>query len=313
MNTLMRGLHTGLVTTWELGKVVFPITLLVKVLQHTPILPWIIQLLTPLMKWIGLPGEAAIPLVLGNFLNLYAAIGAMLSLSLSVKHVFILALMLSFSHNIFVESAVASKLGLKLWIIVSIRVGLAILSAIIVNLFWQGGNEVAQYGFVTASAQVSNGWDQILWNGIQSAVLGVLQIAIFVVPIMIFIQILKDLNWLDIISRWLSPATRFLGMKENASMTLAAGLAFGLAYGAGVMLQSYREDGVSKRDMYLASVFLVSSHAVVEDTLLFIPLGIPVWPLLIIRLTVATLLTAFVAYLWNRRDHRVFNKKNISL
>jgi hypothetical protein len=81
-------------------------------------------------------------------------------------------------------------------------------------------------------------------------------------------------------------------------MTLAAGLVFGLAYGAGVMLQSYREDGVSQRDMYLSTVFLVSSHAVVEDTLVFLPLGIPVWPLLLIRLTVATLLTAVIARLW---------------
>ncbi len=312
MNTLKHGLQTGVRTTWELSKVIFPITVLVKILQHTPILPWIIQLLTPLMKWIGLPGEAAIPLVLGNFLNIYAAIGAILSLSLSVKHVFILAMMLSFSHNLLIESSVAAKLGLKLRVIISIRIGLAIISAIVINLFWQGGNEPAQYGLVASSNQVLTGWDQILWNGLQSASLGILQIAVIVIPIMIFIQILKDLSWLQIISRWLSPATRFLGMKENTSLTLAAGLAFGLAYGAGVMLQSYREDGVSQKDMYLATVFLVSSHAVVEDTLIFIPLGIPVWPLLLVRLSTATLITALVGFFWNKRDNHAYDEENIS-
>lgn len=313
MNTLKHGLWTGIRTTWELSKVIFPITVLVKVLQHTPILPWIIQLLTPMMKWIGLPGEAAIPLVLGNFLNIYAAIGAILSLSLSVKHVFILAMMLSFSHNLFVESSVAAKLGLKLRVIISIRIGLAILSAIVINLVWQGGNEPAQYGLVASSNQVLTGWNQILWNGLQSASLGILQIAVIVIPIMIFIQILKDLSWLQIISRWLSPVTRFLGMKDNTSLTLAAGLAFGLAYGAGVMLQSYRDDGVSQKDMYLAAVFLVSSHAVVEDTLIFIPLGIPVWPLLLVRLSTATLITALVGFYWNKRDNSAYDEENISL
>lgn len=312
MNTLKRGLLTGLRTTWELTKIIFPITVLVKVLQHTPVLPWIIQLLTPMMKWIGLPGEAAIPLVLGNFLNIYAAIGAILSLSLSVKDVFILAMMLSFSHNLLIESSVASKLGLKLWVIISLRIGLAVVSAVVINFFWQGGNEPAQYGLVASLSQALTGWDQILWNGLQSASLGILQIAIIVIPIMIFIQILKDLSWLQIISRWLSPATRFLGMKENTSLTLAAGLAFGLAYGAGVMLQSYHEDGVSQKDMYLATVFLVSSHAVVEDTLIFIPLGIPVWPLILIRLSVATLLTALVGFFWNKREHPAYDKENIS-
>jgi hypothetical protein len=310
-NTLKRGIYTGLRTTWELGKIVFPVTILVKILQHTPVLPWIIQLLTPLMKWIGLPGEAAIPLVLGNFLNIYAAIGAILSLSLSVKHVFILAMMLSFSHNIFIESSVATKLGVKFWIIVSVRLGLAMLSAVIINLLWHGGNEPAQYGLIASPNEVIGSWGQIFLNALQSASLGVLQIALIVIPIMIFIQILKDLSWLDIFSGWLSPATRFLGMKENTSMTLAAGLVFGLAYGAGVMLQSYREDGVSQRDMYLATVFLVSCHAVVEDTLIFLPLGIPVWPLLLVRLSIAIIITALVAYVWNLRDNKTYDKENM--
>jgi hypothetical protein len=44
-------------------------------------------------------GEAAIPLVLANLLNLYAGIGAILSLELTIKEVFILAIMMSFSHH----------------------------------------------------------------------------------------------------------------------------------------------------------------------------------------------------------------------
>ena len=51
------------------------------------------------MSIFGLSGDAAIPLVLGNFLNLYAAIGAILTLDLTVKEVFIIAVMLSFSHD----------------------------------------------------------------------------------------------------------------------------------------------------------------------------------------------------------------------
>ena len=41
--------------------------------------------------------EAAIALVLGNIVNLYAAIGAIASLTLSVKEVSILAIMLCFA------------------------------------------------------------------------------------------------------------------------------------------------------------------------------------------------------------------------
>ena len=66
------------------------------------------------MALLGLSGEAAIPLVLGNFLNLYASIGAILTFELSVKEIFIFAVMLSFSHNLLFESAVLKKVGVPL-------------------------------------------------------------------------------------------------------------------------------------------------------------------------------------------------------
>jgi len=299
-DSLKTGLKAGLQTTWTLGKIIFPITLIVSLLQYTPVLGWIVKLISPLMGIFGLSGEAAIPLVIGNFLNLYAGIGAILSLELTVKEVFILALMLSFSHNLLVESSVAAKVGLKLWIILIVRLGLAISSAIVVNLAWQGGGETAQYGFVSQTSVVPNGWFEIIVLALQKATLGIVQLALIVIPLMVVIQYLKDYGILDVFTRWMAPVTRMLGMKENTSMTLVAGLTIGLAYGAGVMIQAVKEDGVSYKDLTLAFIFLVSCHAVVEDTLIFIPLGIPVWPLLVIRLSVAIILTMTVAAIWRK-------------
>lgn len=297
-----RGLMVGLKTTWTLGKIIFPVTLIVALLQYTPVLPWVIKLITPLMNLIGLSGDAAIPLVLGNFLNLYAGIGAILTLDLTVKEVFIIAVMLSFSHNMLIESSVALKVGVKLWIILAVRLGLAFLSAIVINLVWQGGSETAKYGLIPAKEEQVTGLIPIMMDALQTALLGILQLAIIVIPLMVGIQILKDKKWLAVFSKWLAPVTRALGMKENTSTTLAAGLLFGLAYGAGVMIQAVKEDGVSKKDATIAFVFLVACHAVVEDTLIFIPLGIPVLPLLLIRLGVAIVLTLVVAMIWNRAD-----------
>ncbi|KHF41258.1 membrane protein [Halalkalibacter okhensis] len=302
---LKRGLLVGLQTTWTLGKIIFPITLIVTILGYTPILGWLAGLLAPVMGWIGLPGEAAIPLVLGNVLNLYAAIGAILTLELTVKEVFILAVMLSFSHNLFVESAVATKVGIRMSVVLAVRIGLALFAAFMINLFWKGGQETAQYGFVSSSGQPEvNGWLDIAWQGVTSATLGILQLAMVVIPLMIVVQIMKERNWLKLVSKAMAPFTKMLGIKENTSTTLASGLLFGLAFGAGVMIQAVKEDGVEKKDLYLVFIFLVACHAVIEDTLIFIPLGIPVWPLLIIRLVTAILLTIAIAYIWNRMDKK---------
>ncbi|MFY4774969.1 nucleoside recognition domain-containing protein [Metabacillus sp. RGM 3146] len=296
-----KGVFAGLSTTWTLGKVIFPITLLVGILRHTPVIDWAVKLISPIMSLIGLPGEAAIPLVLGNLLNLYAGIAGILTMDLSVKEVFILAVMLSFSHNLLIESTVASKVGIKMWIIVLVRIGLALLSAAAIRFLWNGGSETAHYGLISQD-HAANGWGDILLQALIKASLGILQLAVIVIPLMIIIQFMKDYGWLNRLSGLLAPFTRFLGMKENTSMTMVAGLTIGLAYGAGVMIQAVKEDGVSRKDITLAFIFLVSCHAVVEDTLIFIPLGIPVWPLLAIRLSVAVLLTVIIAKIWSKRE-----------
>src|SRR5699024_2301219 len=111
--TVFRGLHQGAQVSWTLGELVCPATVIVTVLAFRPVLDWFIRFVSPLMEFIGLPGEAAMPLVLGNTLNLYAGIGAIVSFDFTVKEVFILAIMLSFSHNLFIESAVASRTGVS--------------------------------------------------------------------------------------------------------------------------------------------------------------------------------------------------------
>lgn len=300
--SIKEGLKVGLKTTWNLGKVIFPVTVIVAFLQHTPVLPWVIDLITPLMSIFGLSGDAAIPIVIGNFLNLYAAIGAILTLELTVKEVFIIAVMLSFSHNMLVESSVATRVGVKLWIAIAVRISLAIVSAIVINLVWQGGGGMAKYGMIQTEQEAVTGFAAISIDALQKAGMGILQLAIIVIPLMVIVQILKDLKWLAVFSRWMAPITRGLGMKENTSTTLAAGLLFGLAYGAGVMIQAVKEDGVSKKDATLAFIFLAGCHAVVEDTLIFVPLGIPVLPLLLIRLVMAVLITVVVATFWKKSE-----------
>lgn len=310
LRSIQKGIMGGLKTTLTLGKVIFPVTLIVSLLQYTPVLDWFATLISPLMKLFGLSGDAAIPLVLGNLLNLYAGIAGILSLDLTVKEVFILAVMLSFSHNLLIETSVALKVGVKLWVILSVRIGLAVIAAIIINLVWNGGGEQAQYGFLATKHGEVSGWGAIIWQSIEKAGFGILQLALIVIPVMVGIQILKDIGWLDKLSSMLGPFTRLLGMKENTSTTLVTGLLLGLAYGAGVMIQAVQEEGVSKRDATLAFIFLVACHAVVEDTLIFIPLGIPVLPLLIIRVVVALVLTIVISRMW--KENEVRHRKEVS-
>ena len=79
---------------------------------------------------------------------------------------------------------------------------------------------------------------------------------------------------------------------------MAGGLTFGLAFGAGIIMEQAREQKFTRREITLIILFLSACHAVVEDTLIFVPLSINVLPLLLIRLTVAVVLVVAVARLW---------------
>lgn len=133
IDTLKKGIKSGLNTTFILAKIMVPVYFFVTILKHTPLINYISQLFTPLMQIVGLPGEAAIVLVLGNLINLYAAVGAVASLSLTPKEITIIAVMLSFSHSLFMETAVAKKTGISVLVVLIIRFSLAILSGIILN------------------------------------------------------------------------------------------------------------------------------------------------------------------------------------
>lgn len=299
-----RGVLSGLATTWMLARIIFPITILVGLIQHTPLMGWLITAITPLMSILGLRGEAAIPLVLGFVLNLYAAIGAMLTMSLTVKEVFILAVMISFAHNMFVESGVALRVGVKLWVVLLVRFGLAFLWALIIKYAWHGGDEIARYSFAPAQTAELTTWTAILIDVFTKATMGILQVAMIVFPLMICIQFIKENGWLAWFSRGMGRFTRLLCIEPNASLTLVAGGIAGLAYGAGIMVQNVEEDGVSRKSATLAMIFLMACHAVVEDTIVFIALGIPVLPLLTLRLLTAIIITAAAGRIWTAVDRR---------
>lgn len=280
---------------------IFPVTVAVSILKYTPIYDALLSGLTPVTNLIGLPNEATIPLALGNLLNLYAAIGAMLTMHLTVKQVFILALMLSFSHSLPVESAVCRRIGVSVTLVFLFRITLAISAALAINSLWSGGSEIARYGFAAASPSEPSGWMEVVLHALHAAATGIVELAVIVLPVMMMIQVLKDLGVLDGFAALMRPLMRPLGVSSRGAVTMAGGLIFGLAFGAGVILQQVREQKFTKRELTLMILFLCACHAVIEDTLIFIPLGIDVLPLLAGRLTAAVLLTFLIARLWRAK------------
>jgi len=88
------------------------------------------------MKLIGLPGEAAIGIISGMTLNMYAAIAALVPLYLNTKQMTIAGLFLGLAHNLFIETAVLTRAGANGVVILLVRIFGAFIAAGVLNLLW---------------------------------------------------------------------------------------------------------------------------------------------------------------------------------
>jgi Fe2+ transport system protein B len=133
-DTWRKGFVDGVNTFFSLLMVIIPVFAAVKVLEHTPAIKWISLAGDPLMRFVGLPGEAALAVVTGMLFNFYAALGIIIALGLSAWQITILGVMLSCCHELVLESAVVKKTGISAWPILSIRLVTAFAAGALMKL-----------------------------------------------------------------------------------------------------------------------------------------------------------------------------------
>jgi len=149
----------------------------------------------------------------------------------------------------------------------------------------------------------------VLREALVGSLSSVLQIALIVIPLMIFIEIIKDLNLLDYLTAIIAPLTRWMKLPREAGLPLVAGLVFGISYGAGIIIQAAREGALKNSDIYMINLFLVICHSVFEDTILFAAIGAIWLPVLIYRILLAVAVCAAIAHFWPGIPERLFRKR----
>ena len=145
----------------------------------------------------------------------------------------------------------------------------------------------------------------ILEDGIWGSIVSIARITLILVPVLVGIEFARHFHILEVISAKIQPLLRLLTLPKEAAFPLVVGLGFGLVYGAALIIDSAREGTLKKRDLLLVGIFLSISHAIVEDTLLFVAVGANGAVLFTTRFLLALLITRlaafFIDYYHNRR------------
>lgn len=141
-------------------------------------------------------------------------------------------------------------------------------------------------------------WLEFINVAFTGSIKSVWQMAVIIIPLMLILEIAKDMNILEKIAGWMAPAMKIFKLPKEGAFPLLIGLTFGLAYGAGVIIESVKEGHLTWRDLFLINVFLILCHSVVEDTALFIAVGADGTVILVGR-TILALVVTFILSRWN--------------
>jgi hypothetical protein len=119
---LQRGVKQGLRTFWILMRVMIPVYIIIAILARTPVLPAIADFFQPAMGIWRLPGDAALAMVVGHFVNLYAALAVIAAGQWDPDAVTVAAIILGISHSHLMESAVFRLMHLPYAVLATLRV-----------------------------------------------------------------------------------------------------------------------------------------------------------------------------------------------
>ena len=276
-------------------KVMLPISLAVRVLQYVGVIDWLAGYLSPVFSYIGLSGDSAFVFLTSIFLPLYPTIAVMTTLTLTLREATILAVMCLVSHNLPVECSVAHKTGSRFGEIVAFRIAMSFVAAVVLN--WLLPQSDAPFSFLASATTEVTSWGMLLIQWLTSSLSLIVTIVLIVTALMVLQRVLEEFGWMHRIAHSLSPLMRLFGLPSGCSLLWLTGNVVGMAYGAAIMIDEVEEGRLTREEANLVNHHLGVSHSLLEDTMLFVAMGISFWWICLTRLVLA-MIAVWVMRLW---------------
>lgn len=267
---VLEGVKKGWASFVWMGKIVIPLSFLVALLQWTGWLNYLDFLLAPITRLINLPPEAALPIISGMLINLYATIAIITVVPFTIGQMTLIAVFNLIAHNLIMEGIIQHKSGMNIAKITAIRIGAAVVTVLIVSRFFGDTSQ----SLVPVSPAFHIPFLDVLRSWAIGMVGTLIKIFGIIMGIMIALGCFKSLGWIDVILRVFRPLGRIFGLDEHTVMMFMAAIIFGLFYGGAVIVEEAKREPFTKEELDYLHISIGINHSMVEDPALFTVLGL---------------------------------------
>ena len=263
--------------------IMLPVSFAVLLLKSTGLLHYVSKYMNPLMQFLGLPGEAALAYLSSILMNIYSAIAVIKTIVLTDKQMIILATMCLIAHTFFVECLVMKKTGSHLRKIIVLRIFASLLAAWILNKIMPPGENFLRISPPEAAEMPKLGFSvEQFMDGLgpwfKESIFVILQIFFIVFSVMLLQRILAEFGLTKKLGKTARPLIGLFGLSPNTAYVWIIANTVGVAYGAGVMIEEMSAGNMSRTEADLFNHHAAINHSQIEDTLLFVSIGVPyVW------------------------------------
>ena len=291
VSALTNAIKPAFTTLRFLVLVMLPVSLVVMLLDASGVLAIISHWLDPVMHFLGLPGQASLVFISSISLNLYSAIAVIGRLDLSPREVAILASMCLLAHSLIIECAIMKRTGTSFAKTVFMRIFAALASAWILNKILppsfgpRFGTHASE--LVPALNLSLSNLPNLFFTWFKDSGILVIKLTVIIYALMIVQKFLEEFKLLDLLAKVLYPIVAFFGLPRSTSFLWIVANVIGLAYGSAVLIEQTDSEKIPIQDANLLNHHLALSHSLLEDSILFVLMGVPIVLIILPRLAFA--------------------------